>query len=73
MLQSIASRIDRAAKPTADLQSTDFRPRNALLDLAERYQKPFLIGGAILVLGAIGWLVRRRIVRMRKRSVLLRN
>jgi len=49
------------------------RPRNALLDLAERYQKPILIGGAILVLGAMGWLVRRRVVRMRKRSVLLRN
>jgi hypothetical protein len=71
MLQSIRARIDRAAKPTAE--SADFRPRNALLDLAERYQKPFLIGGAILVLGAMGWLVRRRIVRMRKRSVLLRN
>jgi hypothetical protein len=73
MLQSIAARIDRAAKPTADLESTDVRPRNALLDLAERYEKPFLIGGAILVLGATGWLVRRRIVRTRKRSVLLRN
>lgn len=73
MLQSIAARVDRAAKPAADLEPTDFRPRNALLDLAERYQKPFLIGGAILVLGAMGWLVRRRIVRTRKRSVLLRN
>lgn len=73
MLQSTAARIDRATKPTADLQSTDFHPRNALLDLAERSQKPFLIGGTILVLGAIGWLVRRRIVRMRKRGVLLRN
>jgi len=71
MLQSIGARIDRAAKPTAE--SADFRPRNALLDSAERYQKPLLIGGAILVVGAMGWLVRRRIVRMRKRSVLLRN
>ena len=73
MLQPTGARIDRAAKPTADPESTDFRPRNALLDLTKRYQKPFLIGGVILVLGAMGWLVRRRIVRMRKRSVLLRN
>ena len=73
MLQSIAARVDRAAKPAADLESTDFRARNALFDLAEQYQKPLLIGGAILVLAAMGWLVRRRIVRTRKRSVLLRN
>jgi hypothetical protein len=71
MLQSIRARIDHAAKPTAE--SADFRPGNAFLDLAERYQKPFLIGGAILVVSAMGWLVRRRIVRMRKQSVLLRN
>jgi hypothetical protein len=73
MLNSIAASIERADNPARDAGQTDPRPRNAFLDLPQQYEKGFLIGITTLVLFGIVWLVRRRIIRMRKRSVLLRN
>jgi hypothetical protein len=72
MLQTIATRIDRAAKP-ADETSRAKSTSNSFFDFARRYESAFLIGCSVLVLSLLGWLTWRRIQRMRKRSVLLRN